>query len=83
MPRNMVDQESHPTPPTSRLWADDDPIDRALVERIRAAGIGDRGAWGELFSRYQDRLFGVCLRMAGDRDRAASCVRSKSRMRLA
>lgn len=64
----MVDQESQPF---SQHWADDDPIDRALVARIRAAGIGDRGAWGDLLKRYQDRLFAVCLRMVGDRDRAA------------
>src|SRR4029077_1267195 len=48
-----------------------DQLDRALVERIRGAGIGDRAAWGELLARYQDRLYAVCLRMVGDRDAAA------------
>ncbi len=40
------------------------------MKKIRAEG-ADRAAWGELVQRYQDRLFGVCLRMVGDRDTAA------------
>jgi RNA polymerase sigma-70 factor, ECF subfamily len=46
----------------------DEARERALVRSIRG---GDRAAWTELLTRYQDRLFGVCLRMVGDRDRAA------------
>jgi len=66
----MVDQDSPPISPHAP-GADDDRIDRALVGKIRAAGIGSRAAWGELLERYQDRLYSVCLRMVGDRDRAA------------
>lgn len=63
----MVDQDSQP------VSSETDPgesEDRAIVERIRAAGIGDRSAWAQLFARYQDRLFGVCLRMVSDRETA-------------
>jgi len=45
----------------------DDARDLELVERIRA---GDPDAWAELLEPYQDRLFGVCLRMVGDRELA-------------
>lgn len=40
-----------------------------------AVGVGTSGgqsaAWSELLGRYQDRLFGVCFRMVGDREKAA------------
>ena len=39
-------------------------IDRALVARIKSEGIGSRAAWGDLLTRYQDRLFAICLRRA-------------------
>lgn len=42
--------------------------DQALVRAIRG---GEPGAWEALLSRYQGRLFAVCVRMVGDRDRAA------------
>ncbi|MBL9032766.1 MAG: sigma-70 family RNA polymerase sigma factor [Phycisphaerae bacterium] len=32
---------------------------------------GTAAAWAELLARYQDRLFGVCFRMVGDREKAA------------
>lgn len=71
----MVDQDSNPiTPPTSTpAFSGDaeDRADRALVKQIRAEGTAGRAAWGELLQRYQDRLFRVCLRMAGDRETAA------------
>ncbi|MBC7833603.1 MAG: sigma-70 family RNA polymerase sigma factor [Phycisphaerales bacterium] len=41
--------------------------DLRLVSRIRA---GDRAAMSDLLTRYQDRLYGVCVRMLGDRDAA-------------
>jgi RNA polymerase sigma-70 factor (ECF subfamily) len=48
------------------------PIDEGREQAlVRAIQRGDRSAWTELLTRYQDRLFGVCLRMVGDRDRAA------------
>lgn len=46
----------------------DDAREQLLVKAIRG---GSSAAWSELLTRYQDRLFGVCLRMVGDRDRAA------------
>lgn len=38
---------------------------------VRAIQAGDAAAWSVLLGRYQDRLFGVCLRMIGDREAAA------------
>lgn len=46
----------------------EDAVDVSIVERIRA---GDTGAWSELITRYQDRLFAVCVRMVRDRDVAS------------
>lgn len=45
-----------------------DAQDLVLVRAIQA---GDSAAWSKLLTRYQDRLFGVCMRMVGDRERAA------------
>lgn len=57
-----------PTPPSPDA---DDRHDRALVEQIRTEGIGRRSAWGELLTKYQDRLYAVCLRMVHNRETAA------------
>lgn len=57
-----------PPPPTPDA---DDRHDRALVAQIRADGIGRRAAWGELFAKYQDRLYTVCHRMVPNRATAA------------
>ena len=38
---------------------------------VRAIQKGDSGAWGPLLSRYQDRLYGVCMRMVNSRELAA------------
>ncbi|MBY0307300.1 MAG: RNA polymerase sigma factor [Phycisphaerales bacterium] len=46
----------------------EDLTDLRLVEAIRR-GEGGR-AWHELLSKYQDRLYGVCLRVIGDSPRA-------------
>jgi RNA polymerase sigma-70 factor, ECF subfamily len=43
----------------------------ALVAAIQR---GEREAWSELLRRYQDRLFGVCVKVVGDRERAADCT---------
>jgi RNA polymerase sigma-70 factor, ECF subfamily len=46
----------------------------ALVAAIQR---GEQGAWSELLRRYQDRLFGVCLKMVGSRggrELAADCT---------
>jgi RNA polymerase sigma-70 factor (ECF subfamily) len=39
----------------------------ALVAAIRR---GDQSAWADLLTRYQDRLYSLCLRMVGNRDLA-------------
>ena len=42
-----------------------DPVsDHALVLRART---GDRAAWGELYSRYSDRLYDYACRLTGNR----------------
>jgi RNA polymerase sigma-70 factor (ECF subfamily) len=40
------------------------------AELIRRAQAGDRGAYGQLAVRYQDRLYNALVRMVGDRDDA-------------
>jgi len=45
----------------------DDLADLRLVEAIRA---GEPRAWHQLLSKYQDRLYGVCLRVIGDSPRS-------------
>jgi RNA polymerase sigma-70 factor (ECF subfamily) len=42
----------------------------ADAELIRKAQAGDRGAYGQLAVRYQDRLYNAIVRMVGDRDEA-------------
>jgi RNA polymerase sigma-70 factor (ECF subfamily) len=52
----------------------DDPVQRRdliLVERARA---GDLDAFNDLVTCYQDRLFGLVVRMVPDRDQAADAV---------
>ncbi len=44
------------------------------LEIVRAIRSGDTSAWTSLIRRYQDRLFGVCLRMLHNRDLAADCT---------
>ncbi len=48
--------------------------DEQLVETIKREGMGTPGgkhAWSELIVRYQDKVFGLCIRVLGDRDWAA------------
>lgn len=45
----------------------DDLHDLRLVEAVRK---GEPRAWHDLLSRYQDRLYGVCLRVLGDSPRS-------------
>lgn len=55
-----------------------DAEDLRLIALVRAGGVGGGGtaagasgpAWSQLLRRYQDRLFGVCLRMLGPSARA-------------
>jgi RNA polymerase sigma-70 factor (ECF subfamily) len=60
----MSSPHTPPPPP-------DDAREIALLGQIRTGGPAERGAWAELVTRYQDRLFGVCFRMVGDRETAA------------
>ena len=50
---------------------DTDSRDLALVHAFRA---GDQNALAELLTHYQDRLFGVCIRMVNDADVAQDMV---------
>jgi RNA polymerase sigma-70 factor (ECF subfamily) len=57
--------------PEKSVNHDPAPTDARLVE---AAQQGDRDAFGDLVSRYQDRLFNTLLRIAGSREDAADAV---------
>jgi len=46
------------------------PADRAELDLLKRAQLGDRGAYGRLVGLYQDRLFNAVLRMVGDQDEA-------------
>lgn len=60
------------TQPRSAQPSDaDDAHDLALVRAIQSRGSADHSAWTELVTRYQHRLYAVCLKMVNDRDAAA------------
>lgn len=44
------------------------------LELVRAIGLQQPGAWQELLSIYQDRIFAVCIDKVGDRELAADCA---------
>ncbi len=44
---------------------------RHAIDLLTKAQAGDRGAYGQIVSAYQDRLFNAVLRLVGDRDDAA------------
>jgi RNA polymerase sigma-70 factor (ECF subfamily) len=44
--------------------------DRAELDLVKKAQLGDRGAYGRLVQLYQDRLFNAIVRMIGDHDEA-------------
>ncbi len=52
--------------PVARIESESD--EQALIARCRA---GDRTAFGELIARHQERVYNLCLRLAGDRSDAA------------
>jgi RNA polymerase sigma-70 factor (ECF subfamily) len=54
-----------PNPPSEP--PSDQAAELALVAAIRR---GDQSAWADLLTRYQDRLYSLCLRMVGNRDMA-------------
>ncbi|HYD00666.1 MAG TPA: sigma-70 family RNA polymerase sigma factor [Phycisphaerales bacterium] len=55
------------SPPLGPVATAEDLADLRLVTAIHA---GDPRAWHDLLSKYQDRLYGVCLRVIGDSPRA-------------
>jgi RNA polymerase sigma-70 factor, ECF subfamily len=59
---------SQPAPAAATPLTEADAQELALVRRIQS---GDQSAWTPLLTRYQDRLFGVCIKMLGNRDLAA------------
>lgn len=50
--------------------SDTDHLDQADIAAVRSGGPGQALAWSRLLARYQDRLFGMCLRMLGTSIRA-------------
>lgn len=65
-----------PVPPSrpaqhARPTTDDDAFDLALITAHKA---GDPTALAELLTKYQDRLYAVCLRMIGNPDQAADLL---------
>jgi RNA polymerase sigma-70 factor (ECF subfamily) len=61
-------QPAGPVPlPTPPLATAEDLADLRLVAAVRA---GEPRAWHDLLSKYQDRLYGVCLRVIGDSPKA-------------
>jgi RNA polymerase sigma-70 factor (ECF subfamily) len=64
----------HPRPQPPRPQAPTATADARELELVRAIQAGNHAGWGELLRGYQDRLFGVCVRMMGDRERAADCT---------
>jgi RNA polymerase sigma-70 factor (ECF subfamily) len=51
--------------------ASTDEADAQELALVKAIQRGQTQAWSTLLTRYQDRLFGVCYRMVGDREMAA------------
>ncbi|MEZ6210653.1 MAG: sigma-70 family RNA polymerase sigma factor [Phycisphaerales bacterium] len=60
-----------PRPDRAHTPTDDDARDLALITAHKA---GDPTALTELLTKYQDRLFAVCLRMIGNQDHAADLL---------
>jgi RNA polymerase sigma-70 factor (ECF subfamily) len=50
-----------------------DHTDTEIVDRVRA---GETAAFGELYDRYWGRLFGYCLRLLEDREKAKEVVQA-------
>jgi RNA polymerase sigma-70 factor (ECF subfamily) len=53
----------------SRAGAQDEPADL-----IAAAADGDMAAFEQLYRRYSPRVYGLCLRMTGQREAAEDCT---------
>jgi RNA polymerase sigma-70 factor (ECF subfamily) len=70
-PRGTISQSTASTSSASANVNDDAPRDAQLVE---AALAGDRDAFGDLVTRYQDRLFNSLLRAGQSHEDAADAV---------
>ena len=46
-------------------------VSRHAIDLFTKAQAGDRGAYGQIVSAYQDRLYNAVVRLVGDRDEAA------------
>ncbi len=67
-PTPTPERKTHAPPAVAGVApSPDDLRDLQLVKAIRA---NEPRAWQELLTRYQDRLYGVCLRMVGTSPRA-------------
>ncbi len=60
-------EEKDPTSPAAQPDASLSEEDRELVERAQG---GDSRAFEELYRTHVDRVYGLCLRMSADRERA-------------
>ena len=71
-PVSVAARATHtPRPARAHTPTDDDARDLALITAHKA---GDPTALTELLTKYQDRLFAVCLRMIGNQDHAADLL---------
>ncbi len=61
----------HSSEPKGGFQAGTPEADAQELALVKAIQRGQTQAWSALLVRYQDRLFGVCYRMVGDRDLAA------------
>ena len=57
-------------PPAGGAGATATAVGPSDVDLIRKAQAGDRGAYGQLAVRYQDRMYNALVRMVGDREEA-------------
>jgi RNA polymerase sigma-70 factor (ECF subfamily) len=70
-PSENIDGDASASPLRFPTRDPQDDRDAALIAAHRA---GDASALAELLGHYQDRLFGVCLRMVGDHESARDLV---------
>jgi RNA polymerase sigma-70 factor, ECF subfamily len=59
---------------TTYMTTDTLETQRELIEWVRAAQQGDRAAFGQLFERYERRIFAIAMRRLGDYDEASELV---------
>jgi RNA polymerase sigma-70 factor, ECF subfamily len=67
----MAGDPIQPAPPSPSSHDADDERDLELVRTIQRDGPSNTAAWTALVSRYQHRLYAVCLRLVSNREAAA------------